>query len=782
MTQTLFRALLVLCIPVLWGAALADAGDPGVIHSRRLPSGIPVGGVGTGAFHLMTDGTLSHALLTNNWSHASGALHACFAAVRVQSDQRTVARVLALRNTYGLPVVPELLCDALFPQVTFEFPDATPPVDVSLRVFSPLIPHDPGNASMPGAVFLFRVRNPSPLPVEIALALSWENLLGVGGTRATGPFANRTGNTVVPMPAAEGYFGLRLMARERANARETRQRLTANASGEIVLMTRPPRGQAVVTTAGWNALDARPGWWDRFAAEGVVTGSVGTGVEHQVHPAGVVAVRLTLRPDDFVEVPFAVAWYTPRLYTLSGVDFGHYYQNFWPDAVAVGRRLLAEWRTLYTLTDEWQKRLLFSNLPPLPVRRLINSVALLATHTLHTRDGQFVFLQPQIEAAGEHRISVEQQIALAALLLTFFPQWSAQRLMQMSANLEPDGLLAAPHTWEQTLDRFRPLSPPMPFEERPLVDEGKMSEASDGARGRPREDSKEAVVSPIAVSVRDTCALIVQVAQHVLWTGDRTLLDRVYNDLRRAILAVLTTGDLADMPSVGQARDERVWQHVALQAGRRLAVAAGDEKTAHACAEALARAAALAGRGLPQEKTGLDLLVSVPDLHTIMASIGAMRPDLWMPSASPIRAADWLALQAQAGMELDLLAGHMTVLPRVPPGRRNVILPLFAPTFWAKLEYRPSARGGMLTLRIDRLMGGAAMSGQEGTGRAKLTLRTLRVPGPPRPVPPQFSVFVSVGQTPIGHRFIREPEGHLLLTLDVPLSLDAGDRLEILVR
>ena len=110
------------------------------------------------------------------------------------------------------------------------------------------------------------------------------------------------------------------------------------------------------------------------------------------HLAGVICVRFTLKPRETVDVPFAVAWYTPRLNTIEGGDYGHYYQNLWPDSYRVARALLTEWHSLLALTEEWQQRILFSNLPRWLARRLIDSVTPITTHSIFTKDQSYFLL------------------------------------------------------------------------------------------------------------------------------------------------------------------------------------------------------------------------------------------------------------------------------------------------------------------------------------------------------------------------------------------------------
>ena len=100
------------------------------------------------------------------------------------------------------------------------------------------------------------------------------------------------------------------------------------------------------------------------------------------------------------------------------------------------------------------------------------------------------------------------------------------------------------------------------------------------------------------------------------------------------------------------------------------------------------------------------------------------------------------------------------------------------------MEYRPTVHGGVTTFRLDRLIG-FATSPTNSTlrNRAELTLKILRVLGPPRrqdnTLPTQFTAHVSLGQKPIGCRAALDAAGFVTLTFDSPLTLTAGDRLEV---
>ncbi len=881
-------------------AAPAVNPETGVVHSRRLASGVPLGGVGAGTFQLMTDGAISRATFNNNWNQPTGDLPGCFAALWTRAAGRTDARALTLKSPYGLPAIAGIDYQGLYPQAILTYPNADLPLTVSLRAFSPLIPFDIKNSSFPAAAFLFEFKNTSLVPVEVSVALSWENILGVGGTVTYGPFHNRTGNRVTHIPDTEGYFGLRFTGPIPANAGSA-DRLRANASGEYVLLARPERPDAAVTTAGWNVLDAQPAWWNEFARNGSVSGDAPQGQEGRSHPAGVVAVRLTLKPGGFATVPFAFAWHTPHFYALSGADYGHFYVEAFPDAEHAARLLLADWRSLLSLTEEWQRRLLFSNLPGWMARRLINACAPLTENSIHTRDGRFAFVSNVGAAPGAGDVrsvapgaldSLPEHLAISRLLLAFFPTLEAQALGQFARAQSSAGALPR-HLG--TLE-----SPDWP------------APAPTSGEPQAQPPSTPAPLSPALPDDPDSAsAFALLLAEYALWTDDQPFLALYYPAARQALRAILQHDlDPEGLPRAAPAdgpfpaggesgnglglrpASATLWL-AALRAGQELARREGDRGFAQECVDAATRAASgiqkrfwngrfyaepaqAAGPTAAGALCATDQLLGLwaasalgwkdllpkDDLARAIESLQALndkaagmpfgppqrvradgkRPsedpeardcllpasllcqtalylmqgqemagvELWerldatrnnalrSPWQSPLRfradtgravlpgtgsiaqAADWNALYALEGFTGNLNTGEFRLAPNLPGTWRCLSAPLFAPTFWGHVTFRPTARGGVLTFRLDRLLPlSATTPAQRAVGKASLILRSLRVPGPPRPVRAVPTAHVSLRRVPVGSRAALETDGTLLVTFDAPQTLSAGDRLEI---
>src|SRR5262249_48220820 len=157
----------------------------------------------------------------------------------------------SLTGSYGLKPVGALDYYGLTPIASLEFPDPTLPVKITLRAFSPLIPHDLKNSSLPGIVFIFDIKNEVRAPVEAAVALSWENLSGVGGSAATGRISDRTGDTLAIASLPVGFNGARMLRQPVSQAPQT-DRLRYNARGEYALVAHPTSSDTIVTTAGFN--------------------------------------------------------------------------------------------------------------------------------------------------------------------------------------------------------------------------------------------------------------------------------------------------------------------------------------------------------------------------------------------------------------------------------------------------------------------------------------------------------------------------------------------------
>lgn len=186
----------------------------------------PIGGIGAGMFCLEGTGALSHMSVRNTMD----VFHepCTFAAVSVKGEPN-IARVLegpipdwkyfgrpdtgngGPGTTYGFPRFREAAFVARFPFATIELRDEALPLRVSLTGWSPFLPNDADNSSLPVGALEYTFHNDSGNTVDAVFSFNTKNFMANGsGSDSVGAFAKgfvlRQAGT--PEPQHEGAFGI----------------------------------------------------------------------------------------------------------------------------------------------------------------------------------------------------------------------------------------------------------------------------------------------------------------------------------------------------------------------------------------------------------------------------------------------------------------------------------------------------------------------------------------------------------------------------------------------
>ncbi len=159
-----------------WVKSLFERGTPEVLRGNDLKYvGMPIGGIGAGQLYLGGDGRLLHWDIFNQ---------------HIATGDRNYAKPFVpearLKQTFALKVGGNVhrLAASGFAGVTFrgeypigivEYADPTVPLAVKLEAFSPFIPLNADDSSLPATVMQFTVRNASAAPVETTLVGELEN-------------------------------------------------------------------------------------------------------------------------------------------------------------------------------------------------------------------------------------------------------------------------------------------------------------------------------------------------------------------------------------------------------------------------------------------------------------------------------------------------------------------------------------------------------------------------------------------------------------------------------
>ncbi len=179
-----------------WIKSLYDKGEPEVYGGAALDKiGMPVGGICAGQLYLGGDGKL---WLWDIFNAPDSTGDAHYANPPVPSSP--LEQGFALKVTSGKRTQVRSLDKTGFKNITFrgeypigivEYDDPDSPVKVSLEAFSPFIPLNTEESSLPCTILNYTVTNRSEDPVEIELAGWLQNACNLfTGTDVTGEIAN----------------------------------------------------------------------------------------------------------------------------------------------------------------------------------------------------------------------------------------------------------------------------------------------------------------------------------------------------------------------------------------------------------------------------------------------------------------------------------------------------------------------------------------------------------------------------------------------------------------
>ena len=171
-----------------WTTSLFARGTPSVYRGAELEKiGMPVGGICAGQLYLGGDGRLWHWDIFNEIVGTGDAHYANPPKPSSPLEQGFAVRVAATGDGPGKARVRRLDRSG-FSDVTFrgeyplgfvEYSDPACPVAVSLEAFSPFVPLDVDNSSLPATVLRFTVKNVSADEVSVELAGWLENAVGL---------------------------------------------------------------------------------------------------------------------------------------------------------------------------------------------------------------------------------------------------------------------------------------------------------------------------------------------------------------------------------------------------------------------------------------------------------------------------------------------------------------------------------------------------------------------------------------------------------------------------
>jgi uncharacterized protein (DUF608 family) len=374
----------------------------------------PIGGIGAGMFCIEGNGSFSHFSIRNKPDIFNRPF--IFSAISVGGDE-PVAKILegpvSPRRLFGEPLTAEggyldffgvprfekTSFDPAFPFAEVRFSDSKVPLDISVTAWSPFIPGDADNSSLPVGGLEYTFSNPSPERVEAVFSFHSENFMRIGQHNPMGD--GFVGNdSIIAIP--NGFILSQGSLPGRPHYR-----------GSFVVMTDAPD---VIIDYCWF----RGGWFDSRTVlwRDIAAGNTPSRPVTARAPGASMYFPVNLGPGETATIRILVSWYVPYSDERYGTgpsdqDFNRKLQEFRqlrPAAAPVditsgfyqpwysGRfgdisELAGYWKTNY---DELRRRtarftgtFFSSDLPPVVLEAIAANLTILKSPTvLRQKDGK----------------------------------------------------------------------------------------------------------------------------------------------------------------------------------------------------------------------------------------------------------------------------------------------------------------------------------------------------------------------------------------------------------
>ncbi len=374
------------------------------------PSGVPLGGIGTGRVDICRDGRFRNFSGNNNQDmpfEEPDGLAGAGLYLRAGGEQRA----LATRPMNGIEPCEELVFEPAFPQARLRSPQILPGVDAEVLFSGPVVPHDTRTSSLPVALIRWRVRNTGDTETEIECGMRWPNLVGCGGG-----IKEEEKN----IGYGDGFY----------------QYWTAPDSPTTDSVEIPLAGVGLAHGNAPNPVSQ--------AADGrhflfVKSPDAYRSVQVDLERPGVSAVA-SVAPGAEVVVDMLLVWEMPHWIDTRRVDQGLFWQNHFADGGEIAEFALDHFDTILQNAGRLGDLLESTSLPADIRRRLLNCCYPLVTNSVFFRDGRFSINEGPTEMSGCYG-TIDQRLGAHPATQLLFPELNATELTLFANVQAEDGAI-----------------------------------------------------------------------------------------------------------------------------------------------------------------------------------------------------------------------------------------------------------------------------------------------------------------------------------------------------
>jgi uncharacterized protein (DUF608 family) len=362
-------------------------------------SGLALGGIGTGSLELRRDGIFRNWTIFGNTPLGQAPAvpfiddSMLFFLVRYQvQGQNPKLKILQIDEGYKIGNV---LCQQYahpwlsgigrteyegdFPFIRMKFTDDEMPLEVTMEAWSPFVPHDVKNSSLPTAIFNLSVKSLTRKPVDVMILASMRNAVGYD--------------------CPDRVYKARIVE-------EKGIKLVEHSAGKLPARHATAGSMAIASLsdkstyyAGWDHFHP---YYERLIRSRVLPNDDFT-KDRSWRQGG--SRKITAGPGCFASIAvskkltaksptldntFVAAWHFPNLYSKSGTHIeGRYYANAFRSAAAVVGYVAKNAKGLRTATQRFHDAFFDSSLPEFVNEQIASNLNTFRTSTWLTKAGDF---------------------------------------------------------------------------------------------------------------------------------------------------------------------------------------------------------------------------------------------------------------------------------------------------------------------------------------------------------------------------------------------------------
>jgi non-lysosomal glucosylceramidase len=414
-------------------------------------SGIHIGGIGAGGAELRKDGVFYNWNIANNNPRGSGEFlsnfehhreerkkgkhnsfytweddESTFFVVRYQEEGKDpIMKILQIESGTSIGNIPEHIYNfpwitgiekieykARFPFANLKYTDSELPLEITLEAYSPFIPHDVKNSSLPVLYFNFNLKHLSDKPADVMLVASMKSQVGYDTMKKYHSSKVDKNSSYVMATMKEE----RLDEKASSWGQMTLASLSGDSSYHLGWEHRHPYYQNMLTEKQLGNVDDTEGRNYLKDDEGKKMG--------QAAIFDSVAISKKLKSGDSFAHSFAMSWFFPNNYDLEAKgNPGHYYTNSFKNSGEAAEYAITNKEDLYKKTKLFLDTYYDSSLPQYALDQVNSQLNTFITSSYLSKERKFgIFEGMSINQSWAGLVTTDVDVYGGVMVRSLFPE------------------------------------------------------------------------------------------------------------------------------------------------------------------------------------------------------------------------------------------------------------------------------------------------------------------------------------------------------------------------